>query len=103
MALEKAKELKNGVSATYWRVSPAISVDMVARTAHGKLLLYLNEDSRRAGKDPLHPMEPDLGVETNVTLEGEDFETAIKTGELRDGMYAKVKTEDFFKDAKDLL
>ena len=104
MALKLAKTTDEGFTVEYWRVSPMISVDMVARTAHGQVVGYVNAAARQAGKRPVHAGSSIEGLmeAERVTLEGATFEAAILTGELRDAMYAALKTTDFFTGSEDV-
>ena len=103
MGLQKSKELKSGFAATYWRVTPTVTVDLANHVAYGRLLAYKDKTARDAGKDPVELHDADLDTQTHVTLDGADFEAAIVTGDLRAAMYTKVKTKDFFQDATDVL
>ena len=104
MALAKSKELKNGFSVEYWRVSPTMVVDMVERTASSTLLAYKDKAARDAGKGTVdtHSIEGFSDVH-RVELSGKEFEDAIKTGEMRDAMYSKLKVNDFFSGSTDVL
>lgn len=70
MAFRKPIELETGVKADYWRVVE-IQHNFKNRTTRIVLQLYLNEEARRSGKEPLpiyeqvffHPEDHEFGVD----------------------------------------
>lgn len=104
MALKLAKTTDEGFTVEYWRVNPFMSVDMVGRAAYATLMAFKDAASRQGGKRPVH-VGPELaGFETvqSVELTGQDFETALATGDLRAAMYGKLKALAFFTGSEDV-
>lgn len=104
MALKISKVTDEGFTVEYWRVSPVMTVDMVARTGVAQVLVYKDAAARQSGKRPVTIMQPMEGLDEvrHVQLDGSDFETAIVTGDLRAAMYGKLKAKDFFTGSEDV-
>jgi len=101
MALKLSKETDEGISFEYWRINPAMNVDMVDRTATANILIYKDAAARQASKKPImHVANSD--TPRMVTLSGTDFESAVLTGDLRAAMYVLLKTFPFFLGAEDV-
>lgn len=108
MALKKAVENDSGISFEYWRVLPSIVVDFAEGRAQAHLQVWVTEAARRANKRPAHiheAVDPAVlqPVEEALVLSGDDFASALTTGDLRAAFYGKLKTLDFFEGAEDVL
>jgi hypothetical protein len=108
MALNKSVENNMGVSFEYWRVMPQIGVDFAEGTAHASLRVWATQAARSADKVPanIHEFltpESEPLIHEALSLSGEDFTTALATGDLRAAFYTRLKALDFFADAEDVL
>jgi hypothetical protein len=108
MALKKSFENSHGITFEYWRVMPDIHVDFATKEAHASLLVWVTQAARIADKQPLHfhevmTQEQRGSVKTALILSGEDFTTALATGDLRTAIYTRIKALDVFAGAEDIL
>lgn len=102
MALQIDKTTREGFTVSYWRVSPSVTYDVVAKRLTATVMPYVSAAARTADKPPAHFDSRDFDDARSVTLEGTAAENAIKTGEPRDAVYAHLKTLDFFSGAADV-
>lgn len=108
MALKKSVDSNMGVAFEYWRVMPDVSVDFAEGSARARILVWVDATARGAEKQPQHPNEvvdnraSFRPVEEALTLSGEDFTTAIATGDVRAAIYNKIKVLDFFDGSEDV-
>lgn len=108
MALKKSIESRMGVGFEYWRVLPQIGVDFAEGTAHATLRVWVNQAARQANKEQGHlhdflTPESESLIQGALSLSGEDFTTALATGDLRAAFYTRLKALDFFAGAEDVL
>ena len=110
MALKKVFEDDMGVTFSYWRVLPQISLDLEEGTMVAQVVPWVTEDARRSNKRPGHVHEV-LSMEDTRELEEamrlkfskEDLLKELKKGDLRQVFYAKLKTLKAFTGAEDVL
>lgn len=101
MALLIEKTSAEGFVVGYWRISPDVQYNVVDRRLTAVILPYVSATSRASDKPVFQYHDRDFDEARRLTLEGNDAETAIKTGEPRDALYAKAKTLAFFSGATD--
>jgi len=53
MALIKQIETKEGAIATYWRINPRLSVDILTKTVTFNVECFVNKDTRLSNKLPV--------------------------------------------------
>jgi hypothetical protein len=107
MALKKSVENDMGSTVEYWRVMPQITVDFSSGTAVAQLAVWVTEAARRADKrcGNLHEClqaGSDDSVRAALTLSGQDFTSALMTGDLRAAFYAQLKALPLLSDAVDV-
>lgn len=104
MALKKVKTTREGFTVEYWRVNPAMSINVLDKSAVGHLLGYKDAAARQAGSDPVSSAVRLDGVEEvrSVELTGAAFDAAMTAGDFRPAMYAALKAKDFFTGSEDV-
>jgi hypothetical protein len=91
MALKLSTELGSGVAGEYWKVTKT-HVDHFAGTTLVELCLYLNEEVRKAAKDPLLVHWEKI---EGITLD------VLENGKLVQLVYEKIKENESFVGAED--
>jgi hypothetical protein len=105
MGLKLAKTTAEGFTVEYWCINPMVSVDLAARRVHARLMAYKDKAARDASMQPVQfeDHSDEFTEVRSIKLEGQDFETAMASGDFRDAMYAQVKAQDFFVGSEDVL
>jgi hypothetical protein len=104
MALSLTKTDSSGNTISYWRLSPWMHVDFVAKQVRCTVLGYKDQTARDAGKEP-NPLanSPSIGMPAFVELTGDPAITAVMTGDARATLYTVAKAMDEFNGATDVL
>ena len=93
MGLQKAKELKTGVSGDYWNIKE------VVLSGEGKgyvtLALYLDKDTRDD--------EEKTYISANTRIDLDLTKQELKDKDILAGVYEKIKEDNFFSDSVDVL
>lgn len=100
MALKLVKETSAGVLVEYWRISSGLHYDVVEQRLSAGVLVYVNEQSRRAEKTPVRETTSNEQP-LNVLLEGAASDAAVKTGDPRGALYGVLKALPFFAGSED--
>lgn len=96
MALRKETLTKYGITGEYWRVAQT-NIDWTDMHVHIDILLYIDQDVRIAGNDPVDVMSFDVDMTPYIGLEvGAAYNIAAI-------VYGIIKTIPFFQDAEDVL
>jgi hypothetical protein len=105
VALKLPKQTRDGATAEYWRLAPHAHFDILSKTLHCPLSLYISEAARRADKRPIPipNLEGNVADVPSTELTGEDAVAAMASGDPRGAIYTKLKATTFFKDAQDVL
>lgn len=104
MALKLPKQTRDGATAEYWRLAPHAHFDILSKTLHCPMSLYISEETRRADKRPVSiPNVEGFDQIPSTELSGDDAVAALASGDPRGAIYEKIKADPFFKDAVDVL
>ncbi len=108
MALQKTKELASGITGNYWKILQ-VNIDYLNSTSHVTIALYVDEEARAAGKNP-------LAEQQSFNWQGEEFPFGSSDLSAEDVnplkvAYAKIKESvldaegektNFFGNAEDV-
>jgi len=93
MGLQKTKELKTGVSGNYWRIKEVV----LSGDGKGYALLALYLD--KATRDDEEKTYLSANTKLNFVLTKQE----LKDKDILAGIYDKIKEDEFFNDAVDVI
>ena len=96
MALRKEKLTKYGIAGEYWRVAQT-NIDWTTMNTHIDVLLYVDQNVRALGNEPVDSMSFDVNITNYIGLEiGAAYNIAAI-------VYGILKTFPYFSDAEDVI
>ena len=100
MALIKQTETKEGFVASYWRINPRVTIDLVTKKIHFTVQCFADRDARIANKQPVDSKS----FSTTLEVIGEDIRQALYLvlPTLKDRVFGINGEEEvaFFADAQ---